>query len=575
MSAPTGMRGFSVMPVVVAFCVAGGVAEAKPRERKIQVFFDGSTIWLAQTDVKDEGGASLRFAVAPVHAGGWGGVEPYNVTPMQGRIAVAAAVGDRLHVIFDDGSHALLAVEREVGFARNGAARLIPQPPAPQRRIGGGAPPLLLASDRVQDTVYAIVRAEAERSLVEAGEDGRGGVTDDGGLIEHMSDRFVLLRYAFRGWEIDRVLPPDIGPGDRLEALAMRDGRCAVYFRKGERGALVETLSGAPGSDAWSVNDVAEAPVPCEIRSARFEADRRVLLCSERNEGAVPELFILTNSGEGWGQRVDLQPPRLTEEAVLGGVALSDSHVLGVYAGTAGALHAVAWDIATGKAAAGTQRVRAFEPGRSPGWRAELTRVLGLIVFPALMMIILYARRGAVLAPATPGPGTTLAPASARLAAFLIDAALLAPVNAVLAYALLEFPEAGVALPELIDVLGSARPLPVELFGTVAACVAAYCVYAAAFEAGSGATPGKRLLGLRVVRVDGSRCGPGPAVVRNALRVVDVIFAPALLLTIMTVNRQRLGDILAGTIVVAALSAMHPANPAESAQGPDDPGASS
>ncbi|GIK16723.1 MAG: hypothetical protein BroJett003_16870 [Planctomycetota bacterium] len=525
--------------------------------------------------MKNEGGAALRFGVAPVHAGGWGRVEPYNVTPMQGRIAVAAAVGDRLHVFFDDGSHASLAVEREVGFARNGAARLIPHPPAPQRRIRGDALPLLLASDRVQDTVYAVAGPEAERSLVEAGEDGRGGVTADSGVIEHPSDRFVLLRYTFRRWEIDRVLPPDIGPGDRLEALAMRDGRCAVYFRKGERGALVEAFSGTPGTDTWSVNDVAEAPVACEVWSARFEADCRALLCSERNEDAVPGLFMLTNSGEGWKQRLDLQMPGLTEDAVLGDVALSDHGALGIFVDAAGALHTVAWDIATGKAAAGTQRVRAFEPGRSPGWRAELTRVLGLIVFPALMMVVLYVRRGAVLAPASPGPGTALAPASARLAAFLIDAALLAPVNAVLAYALLELPQAGVALPELIDVLGSARPLPLELFGTVAACVAAYCVYAAAFEAGSGATPGKRLLGLRVVRVDGSRCGLGPAVVRNVLRVVDVIFAPALLLTIMTVNRQRLGDILAGTIVVAALSAMRPANPAESAQGPDDPGASS
>ncbi|MCG3130116.1 MAG: hypothetical protein FLDDKLPJ_00864 [Phycisphaerae bacterium] len=569
------MRGFSATSLVAAFCVVGGAADAQPRERTIRVFTDGNTIWLAQTDVKDGGRSTLRFGVAAVHAGGWGGVEPYNVTPMQGRIAVAAAVGDRLHVIFDDGSHASLAVGREVGFSRSGVARLLPQPPSPHRRIGGGALPLLLASDRVQDTVYAIVDAKTVRSLVEGVEDDHGGLKADGELIEHASDRFVLLRYAFRGWEIDRVLPADIGPEDRLEALAARDGRCAVYYRKRERGALVEALSGVSGNDAWSVNDVGGDPVACEVRSARLEADRRILLCSESRGGAVPGLFMLTNSGEGWGQRLDLQTPGPREDAVLGDVALGDPGALGIYVDAAGALHTVGWDLATGKAAAGTQRVRAFEPGRSPGWRAELTRVLGLIVFPALMMIVLYARRGAVLAPATPASGTALAPASARVAAFLIDAALLAPVNAVLAYALLELPAAGVALPELIDVLGSARPLPVEMFGTVAACVAAYCVYSAAFEAGSGATPGKRLLGLRVVRVDGSRCGPGPALVRNALRVVDVIFAPALLLTVMTVNRQRLGDILAGTIVVAALTAMPPANPAESRRGPDDPGASS
>jgi len=66
-------------------------------------------------------------------------------------------------------------------------------------------------------------------------------------------------------------------------------------------------------------------------------------------------------------------------------------------------------------------------------------------------------------------------------------------------------------------------------------------------------TPGKRFFELRVVRTDGGRAGYGAALVRTLLRVVD--WLPALYLTgaalIWTTPRnQRLGDLVAGTVVV-------------------------
>lgn len=76
----------------------------------------------------------------------------------------------------------------------------------------------------------------------------------------------------------------------------------------------------------------------------------------------------------------------------------------------------------------------------------------------------------------------------------------------------------------------------------------------ALFEAApGGATPGKRALGLVVVRDDGSPCAWGPALTRNLLRFAD--FLPFLYLgglLAMLCNRdfKRLGDLVAGTVVV-------------------------
>lgn len=68
-----------------------------------------------------------------------------------------------------------------------------------------------------------------------------------------------------------------------------------------------------------------------------------------------------------------------------------------------------------------------------------------------------------------------------------------------------------------------------------------------------GQTPGKRLVGIRVVRVDGSPVGVLESAVRNLVRVVDSlpgIYAVGVLSVLLTRQHRRLGDLLAGTILV-------------------------
>ena len=80
-------------------------------------------------------------------------------------------------------------------------------------------------------------------------------------------------------------------------------------------------------------------------------------------------------------------------------------------------------------------------------------------------------------------------------------------------------------------------------------------LYPVVFEASRrGATPGKRLAGLRVVQATGSPITIGQAVVRNFLRVLDgmPLFTYAFGMTSCLASRrfQRLGDLAAGTVVI-------------------------
>lgn len=87
-----------------------------------------------------------------------------------------------------------------------------------------------------------------------------------------------------------------------------------------------------------------------------------------------------------------------------------------------------------------------------------------------------------------------------------------------------------------------------------------YFLYFPVFEAvWKGQTPGKRRLHLRVVKVNGQPIGAGEAFLRGIVRVVDVhLFVVGFVVAILSRRGQRLGDFLAGTIVIKERSFVLP-----------------
>ena len=77
----------------------------------------------------------------------------------------------------------------------------------------------------------------------------------------------------------------------------------------------------------------------------------------------------------------------------------------------------------------------------------------------------------------------------------------------------------------------------------------AYYVY---FESQLGATPGKKVMGLKVVLENGDPCDTRAAVIRTICRLVDGMlgYLVGALFIWFSAKSQRLGDRLAGTIVI-------------------------
>jgi uncharacterized RDD family membrane protein YckC len=129
-----------------------------------------------------------------------------------------------------------------------------------------------------------------------------------------------------------------------------------------------------------------------------------------------------------------------------------------------------------------------------------------------------------------------------RLPAFLIDTAIRVLVAAVSTIAaMIAFGSAGV--------IGVGLGIGLLLWFALA------WFYGGLFEAfWNGQTPGKRLMGIRVVSVEGQPITPFQAILRNILRDIDaqplVFYQIGLLAAMLNDRFQRLGDLASGTMVV-------------------------
>lgn len=126
-----------------------------------------------------------------------------------------------------------------------------------------------------------------------------------------------------------------------------------------------------------------------------------------------------------------------------------------------------------------------------------------------------------------------------RIAAGLIDVVTVVAIALVVG-----FVAGSIAGPD--KKLGNAMPVLVLAWALF---------YYFALESGNGQTLGKRIMGLRVLTVDGRHANMGEIGVRTVLRIIDGIglYLVGLITMIATgQRRQRLGDLAAKTIVISA-----------------------
>ena len=186
---------------------------------------------------------------------------------------------------------------------------------------------------------------------------------------------------------------------------------------------------------------------------------------------------------------------------------------------------------------------RELTPTEISPWEGRADYILMTVVMVLGVSLTLLTWRQSIRYESVELPGFVPADLWRRLFAALID---LAPPAGI---AMLVFGMAPTELtrhwPPQQEGLTWSQMLPA---GVV---IGLYIVHTAVSEAATGRTLGKRLLGLRVVDARGRTPSPSRALVRGVLKALDLVVWMFLIVAVITPSHQRVGDLVARTLVVS------------------------
>lgn len=122
--------------------------------------------------------------------------------------------------------------------------------------------------------------------------------------------------------------------------------------------------------------------------------------------------------------------------------------------------------------------------------------------------------------------------------------------------ALIDLVVVGAGWAVILTAAGLLGEGPSEIGAPLVGVMLAWALYYYfACESGSGQTLGKRVMDIRVVRLDGAPAGMREIALRTVLRVIDMqlFYLVGLIVMLGTHERRgRLGDLVAGTMIVSA-----------------------
>ncbi|MBN1490439.1 MAG: RDD family protein, partial [Phycisphaerae bacterium] len=254
------------------------------------------------------------------------------------------------------------------------------------------------------------------------------------------------------------------------------------------------------------------------------------------------------------------KPLTLTAPPTQAAVAAFGQNVLVADLPADGNVTVGVWPLDGGQATRPPKPIDVFDAPPRPAIDPHVRDWVGTAVLIGIIALVFWRRQDS-LSTSLPLPaGTMLGRYWKRLAAALID---LAP--AMLATGWFWLGDAQTWLTAAIEyakeitatggqVEAYAPPAPAVVIWGWLVTRLAYAMYCGLFEWYWGMTPGKRLLGCRVVGEMGEPPALKQIVLRNAARLLELEMMPTmwplLLIVFLTRNRQRIGDLLARTVVV-------------------------
>lgn len=538
------------------------------------VFAEGSAevAWAWRRAVTADDGRQLLVAFARANAAQL----HFMLLPMRptgAEIERAAARGGYLHVFFKDGTHYRFRsidplLSASPGVKHDFAELRLPDGRVPLALCGSVDGASLLAivprstAQRLLEAAAQVTSADAGSSGVGtngAGTNSAGAAPPPDALPALIDTRFALVSYGQDGWVVLGSMPEWFDEHAQVHAVALADGLHVFFARRSDASNLHHFrwtdgnwagLGDVPEVRPADVVDVLALPSAASlIVRSRPDADQRI--------GLQPVSFQDGAWRQGNPLRLDdgelRVAPRRFAVAALG----EDLLVIWLDAGTAEGIDAIRagrWPQAGGSARAAPVQVKVLASPPSPA-RDQYTQLLITLAVMTVLLIVVVRRRQDSFITDLPVPdGYVLARLAPRAIAFFIDffaANMIAGPVLLIPWMAKSGVTGGPQLQEQISL--ALLQDPDGFFWRLVGCVAMFVVYCTAFEATLAATPGKLAMRLRVCSHRAQRASFASILARNALRMElypSPSFTPLIVLLLLTRNRQRLGDLIANTLVV-------------------------
>jgi uncharacterized RDD family membrane protein YckC len=464
------------------------------------------TLWVATVmaapEIKPSGEKTdIRFRALNTADQSWH--ELLNA-PLAGRVVQMAHRGQTAAVLLKSGEWMLLWPQ---GSSTG--------PSLPKR-----AKMLALASERDRNTLYAI-GAGAPAATTESSENAS---TEPSPTTQSQINLDKPILYVFEGanWRALANCPDTIGaaPGeislavvDRMPMVAQQDAGGAIHvFQLDENQKWIDRGSVKP----------TEPPINFRLLSG---TQRPMLWVGEKNSGG-----LLYFGGEKWLDPVQLNLSRAMSP--INGSLVSAAGALRLFiTDDKGKLYEQRFDN-NGNRVGDLTALEAPQPLLPPTY--DSWPMLAILAALAFMMLSSARRRAAEETDEEEEDQMILASSGQRLTAGLIDGV---PIILSLLYM-------------ASNIRAMQDPTDVTWLLPVALAIGVYLLHTTLSELLIGRTLGKIVVGLQVVALDGKPAKPGAILVRNLLRVIDVFPVPLAFLILTSPMKQRLGDLLAGTVVI-------------------------
>jgi uncharacterized RDD family membrane protein YckC len=480
-------------------------------------------------------------------------------------IVAAAVCGDSLHLIFDDGAH------RRIGRRRT----------SPQVVLPGRAKPLCLAGDMTEDVLYAVVASAAATNPPEvvpstqalrskkrpvsgpspfATPVSSGPATRPASsTVAHTRDlapgtvpsmSCTMYRFRLGEWVSLGAMPDWFRPDDS-HLMCANAGQVQLFWW--EPRPRTHVWCGRWSKDEWGVPEA--VPIPAgAIPAAAMVVNTYLVLVTKTpvGQGRCVVTFH-SRVGDRWRSAelrasgdtpIELSANRLQIAPYHGAMA-----VVGQL-GKKGQLQAGLWSPVDGTLVEPIRSLPKWPEPAASRLQPRLPQVAVVMVLGAVLALTFWWRQESLIRPVSLPANVELASLWRRLAACIIDMIPAVAITAVYWLPMLMRSHQDIASESLTEAEALERFAVMQWPWLYIRAI--YAVTCGLAEYRWGTTLGKRLMQLWVTSLELTPPTPRQIIIRNTLRVLELQpdLIALLIFILLTRNRQRLGDVLAGTIVI-------------------------